>query len=162
MEQVRVFQEKLKYECRNQDYGYIFAERMMEIILILFMMITIDSKDMSENITICLEPIIFMGLALQCRIMPLTLIREKKSSVYMRGEASILEKLKYIPINRKQLIKWRQDILVKYCIKLTLICILTQVVVASIAMKQVALWNILYPLGVGMVQMFIGSVLIRY
>lgn len=156
MNKIETFNKKLLEYNRNQNYLYKILQYIMQTMVVLLMLVmTVDRDFMKTNLLKYSNQFMMIGFMIYGRLGPLLMIKEKDKN------ESVLGRLTYVPINRKKLIKFRRIILIKYLIKVVIVCIVVHIIASSLIMQQVTIWSLISPLSIGLCGWGIGEYIIR-
>lgn len=155
MEKITAFNEKINYIGRNLNWSYSFLQHIMEFVLVCYMFAMLDISMFKYNFGMIIFPMIFFFYAIYGRLGAVLYVKEKNQV------AHTLKKLRYVPVDKELYIKVNMRILVKYMRKLILIFLVEQVVFGYLFFGKVSLWNIFFPLGLGVAGLLLGYVMIK-
>lgn len=155
MEKIKEFNEKINDIGRNTNWSYSFLQHIMEFVLVCDMFAMLDVSMFNYDYGMIIFIMIFFFWAIYGRLGAVLYVKEKKQV------AHTLKKLRYVPVDKALYIKVNMHILVKYIRKLTLIFLLEQVVFGYLFFGKVSLWNVFFPLGLGVAGLVLGYVMIK-
>jgi len=157
VERIDTFHSKLQSYEANQSFSHKLLQHMMEVMVVMFEVVVavIDIEFIKESWWMLINPVVFMNYVIISRLGTMLTIKENGKIV------SVMQKLCYTPVQKKQLIKVRGDILNQYLLKFILICVVISMVTASIFWGKVTLFSIIYPIVLGVYGWAIGQYMIR-
>lgn len=156
MEKINAFNERINEIGRNTNWVYSFLQHIMEFVLIGDMFTMLDVSDFNGNYAMIIFMMMFFFWVIYGRLGAVLYIKEKNQVVHT------LKKLRYVPVDKVLYIKANMHILVKYMRKLILIFLLEQMVLGYLFYGRVSLWNVFFPLGMGVAGLILGYVMIKW
>ena len=154
MENITAFYKKIIEYDQNENWGYKFLQHMMEIFFVLPTMLNMSGEPPSVQARFIFITMLFMGFAIHARLAPFTIIKEE-------GQNQLLsQKLKYIPISKKQLFKKKWQVLWRYILKLTMISFGINLIISLCFFRHLTLWNGV-PIMMGLYGIMIGYWMIK-
>ena len=154
MDQVTAFYNKvLDYE-KNVNWSFKLLQHMMAFFFVSFMTVTMPMEEVTVVWQFIFSPMFFMGYAIYSRLAPLVYIKEE-------GKPKLLsEKLKYVPLSKKQFFERRWEVLWRYILKLSGLSFAINLMIAIAFLGRLSVFNLL-PLGMGAYGLAVGLWLIK-